>query len=346
MATLKRQTALLFAGNADVTDLGDFGSAKGGTPTNPTAPSDPTDPTIEEQIQTAAYENGWTDAVVTTKNFPPIEEVNGVLRTISYQTCYLLQEGIPTWDANTEYSATSIVKSINGNELAFYLSLEDNNIGNQINDNTKWVKAIITGDREVGVPQITLDFTSSLPSNCIELKGQAVSRTDYNILFSIYGTTYGAGNGSTTFNLPNFTNRAIYGGTSAGYIEASIPSISASCAGAGGHSHSISSSGAHTHTTNEAGNHRHSSRGTSDEDDGGGRFTSGQANTDDAIYTDYAGKHTHSISSSGAHTHTTSSVANHSHTITLTPAVSGIYKNDATTVQPPSIKVRVYTRYK
>lgn len=37
--------------------------------------------------------------------------------------------------------------------------------------------------------------------------GAAVSRTTYATLFDAIGTTYGAGNGSTTFNVPNFSNR-------------------------------------------------------------------------------------------------------------------------------------------
>lgn len=38
--------------------------------------------------------------------------------------------------------------------------------------------------------------------------GQAVSRSTYATLFSLVGTTYGAGDGSTTFNLPDKTGRA------------------------------------------------------------------------------------------------------------------------------------------
>lgn len=37
--------------------------------------------------------------------------------------------------------------------------------------------------------------------------GQAISRTTYSTLFSIIGTTYGVGDGSTTFNLPDKTGR-------------------------------------------------------------------------------------------------------------------------------------------
>lgn len=36
-------------------------------------------------------------------------------------------------------------------------------------------------------------------------QGQAVSRTTYAALFAVIGTKYGAGNGTTTFNLPNMT---------------------------------------------------------------------------------------------------------------------------------------------
>ena len=46
------------------------------------------------------------------------------------------------------------------------------------------------------------------PNNWLLLNGQAVSRVTYSELFSLYGTTYGAGDGSTTFNLPDFRGRA------------------------------------------------------------------------------------------------------------------------------------------
>ncbi len=45
----------------------------------------------------------------------------------------------------------------------------------------------------------------SMPSvNWLVCNGQAVSRTDYPTLFQRYGTTWGTGDGTTTFNLPNF----------------------------------------------------------------------------------------------------------------------------------------------
>lgn len=41
--------------------------------------------------------------------------------------------------------------------------------------------------------------------------GRAVSRTTYSSLFAVIGTTYGAGNGSTTFNLPDYRGAFIRG---------------------------------------------------------------------------------------------------------------------------------------
>jgi hypothetical protein len=45
----------------------------------------------------------------------------------------------------------------------------------------------------------------TLPTGYLLANGQAVSRTTYSALFSAIGTTYGAGNGTTTFNVPNLT---------------------------------------------------------------------------------------------------------------------------------------------
>lgn len=45
--------------------------------------------------------------------------------------------------------------------------------------------------------------TSNIPANFLPLDGRALSRTEYADLFSIIGTTYGTGDGKTTFNLPN-----------------------------------------------------------------------------------------------------------------------------------------------
>lgn len=58
------------------------------------------------------------------------------------------------------------------------------------------------------------------PIGCLLCDGRAVSRTTYWELFAAIGTTYGAGDGSSTFNLPNIESRTIIGeGTGASGTE-------------------------------------------------------------------------------------------------------------------------------
>lgn len=42
-------------------------------------------------------------------------------------------------------------------------------------------------------------------------EGQELSRTTYSELFAMYGTTFGSGDGSTTFNIPDISDRTIFG---------------------------------------------------------------------------------------------------------------------------------------
>ena len=47
----------------------------------------------------------------------------------------------------------------------------------------------------------------SIPSGFLECDGSAVSRSTYATLFAVVGTTWGVGDGSTTFNIPDLTDR-------------------------------------------------------------------------------------------------------------------------------------------
>ena len=142
MTTLSRVTGKVFGGSAPLDEIGQFGSAKAGTKLNTQDVA-----TIQALL---AYANGWGSAIMTSRNFPPVEEVTGVLKTISYQACYLLQEGIPEYDSNTNYSNTSIVKSINGTSLKFFISLQDNNQGNALSNATYWAEAVLDSGRKIG----------------------------------------------------------------------------------------------------------------------------------------------------------------------------------------------------
>lgn len=91
---------------------------------------------------------------------------------------------------------------------------------------------------------------STPPTNTLETYGQAVSRTTYSNLFSQIGTTYGAGDGVTTFNLPDTRGRMMIsmdnmGGSSANRVTAAAADT---LGGTGGsETISIAQMPAHTH---------------------------------------------------------------------------------------------------
>lgn len=66
----------------------------------------------------------------------------------------------------------------------------------------------------------------SIPEGYLPCNGAAVSRATYAALFEVIGTLYGAGDGSTTFNLPDLTDRFLEGSSTAGnYIVAGLPNL-------------------------------------------------------------------------------------------------------------------------
>ena len=64
-----------------------------------------------------------------------------------------------------------------------------------------------------GIPTATIIpwSTASVPTGFLECNGQTVSRSTYAALFAIIGTTYGAGDGSSTFLVPNLSDNVTVG---------------------------------------------------------------------------------------------------------------------------------------
>jgi microcystin-dependent protein len=80
---------------------------------------------------------------------------------------------------------------------------------------------------------------SAAPSWALLCNGLAYSRTTYAALFAIIGTTFGAGDGSTTFNVPDLRGRAPFGNdimanTAANRITSGVSGINGSATGASG----------------------------------------------------------------------------------------------------------------
>jgi microcystin-dependent protein len=98
---------------------------------------------------------------------------------------------------------------------------------------------------------------ATAPSGWLLCFGQAVSRTQYPVLFTTISTTYGSGDGSTTFNVPDMRGRAVagkddMGGTAASRLTSTVLTASNTLGATGGtqtHTLTVAESGvpAHSH---------------------------------------------------------------------------------------------------
>lgn len=110
-------------------------------------------------------------------------------------------------------------------------------------------------------PGTIIDFGgSSTPTGWLLCSGQAVSRSTYAALFDAIGTTFGSGNGSTTFNLPDYRGRVGAGRDNMG--GSSTNRLTTSSNGFGGDANSLGATGgsqSHTLTEGQLPSHNHSS---------------------------------------------------------------------------------------
>ena len=83
--------------------------------------------------------------------------------------------------------------------------------------------------KPIDLPTGTFCHFHSVPDGWLECNGAAVSRATYADLFKVIGTKYGAGDGSTTFNLPDMNGRVLQATTNHSEVgqmkEASLPNI-------------------------------------------------------------------------------------------------------------------------
>ena len=80
---------------------------------------------------------------------------------------------------------------------------------------------------------------AAAPTGWLLCQGQAISRTTYAQLFSVIGTTYGSGDGKTTFNLPDMRGRVAVGSDANLGQKVGAKSVSLTEAQNGRHSHML-----------------------------------------------------------------------------------------------------------
>lgn len=114
------------------------------------------------------------------------------------------------------------------------------------------------------VGSIIMFCATSVPSGWLVCDGSAVSRTTYSALFAVIGTAYGAGNGSTTFTLPDFGGRVPVGSKAGTYTlggTGGTSNVTLSSNNLPTHTHALTlTDPGHSHTVTDSG-HTHSDAG-------------------------------------------------------------------------------------
>ena len=189
--------------------------------------------------------------------------------------------------------------------------------------------------RIVKVGSVMIWPTATIPAGWLECNGAAVSRTTYPELFTAYGTNYGAGDGVTTFNIPNYRGQFLRGWSHASGADPNAATRTDRGDGTGGdnvgtkqgsdylaHSHVFSGTAAGTvsgtvsssfssgsvtgsisggtisGTAASAGAHAHNVLGASDSASGATVTIAAAGGTASSNATSTAGAHTHSVSGS------------------------------------------------
>lgn len=157
-----------------------------------------------------------------------------------------------------------------------------------------------------------MDFAMvQAPAGWLVCDGSEVSRSEFATLFAAIGTVWGAGNGTTTFNLPDLRGEFRRGADLGRGVDAGRAFGSAQADAFQSHDHdaSTANAGAHTHDghAQSAGGHTHGLIVETDADNGNTRglrdtlVSAGNV----TMQTEAVGDHTHNLSvySAGAHSH-------------------------------------------
>ena len=160
---------------------------------------------------------------------PDREDINALFKYLGDSIFYAMNGGIASYNAAYDYPVGALVKYNN----LLYKAMQANGPGSTVaapTDSTYWSQIPTYADLSDLMPTgVVLPFGGpTVPNGWLLANGAAISRTTYANLFDKIGTTYGAGDGSTTFNLPDLRDRFIEGAGSHAlgtYLGAGLPNI-------------------------------------------------------------------------------------------------------------------------
>ena len=138
----------------------------------------------------------------------PRSVLNGLFKLLGDWCFYQQNGGVASYSSAFDYAVGSFVKY--NNQL--YICIQANGASTTIKtptDSAYWLRITTTADSPTG--EIKIWPSSTIPDSFLLCNGSAVSRTTYANLFSEIGTTFGVGDGSTTFNIPDLRDHYIIG---------------------------------------------------------------------------------------------------------------------------------------
>ena len=161
---------------------------------------------------------------------PDREDVNALFKYLGDQIFYTQNGGIPSYNAAYDYIPGRVVLYTDNN---LYKCIQANGASSTVvapTDSNYWSQISTYADLVDPVPTgVVLPFGgSTVPEGFLLCNGAAISRTTYAKLFAAIGTLYGAGDGATTFNLPDMRDRFAEGSgtyTVGTAVEAGLPNI-------------------------------------------------------------------------------------------------------------------------
>lgn len=216
-------------------------------------------------------------------------KVTGGTMTLKNSQNVLGQGGLTAGDSGVSIGVSGISATVNATASDEYLVTQKavytyvNAIVSSMT--TDWTTALAGKVDKLNIVGMIAPFaTSSPPTDWLECNGEAVSRTTYAVLFASISTAFGAGDGSTTFNLPDLQGRAPIGaGTGSGLTARTLGT----------------KLGEETHTLTESQmpSHRHFYALAQIDDGNGSGLTTGDQQR--GLYSDAGTRQTNSVEDTG-----------------------------------------------
>lgn len=152
---------------------------------------------------------------------PDREDVNALFKYLGDSIFYSMNGGVPSYNAAYDYIPGRVV-SYNDN---IYKCIQANGVSSTVvtpDSNTEYWQRL---DGAI-IGEIKWFAFNEAPNCYLVCNGANVSRTTYADLFAVIGTTFGSGDGSTTFTLPNLIDKFAQGSATVGTVKSSgLPNI-------------------------------------------------------------------------------------------------------------------------